>query len=99
MAGPRIAVFGPRCTRAAVAGVLSPVNVPLIVSVEPLSVAVADPDPAIVDCMAISSGTGTSRARYCGVCAPEEAVTATSARAVTTTRVMSRNDAIELRQC
>ena len=40
-----------------------------MVSVLPFNVAVADPEPAIVDCIAMSSGTSDSRARYCGACA------------------------------
>jgi hypothetical protein len=96
MAGPRMAVLGPRCRRATVAGVLSPLKVPVTVSAVPFSVAVSVPEPAIDDCIGMSIGTGDSRARYCVGCAPEDAVNATSARAVTTARVMSRNDAIEL---
>ena len=46
------------------AAVFRPLKVPLIVSVVPFNVAVADPEPAIVDCMAMSIGTTDSRARY-----------------------------------
>jgi hypothetical protein len=38
-----------------------PSNVPVIVSLLPDNVAVAEPDPATVACMATSSGTGVIR--------------------------------------
>jgi hypothetical protein len=79
MAGPRTAMRGPRCTRAAVAAVFNPLNVPLIDNVVPLSVALIAPEPAIVACMAMSRGITESRARYCGACAESPAAKTSAA--------------------
>src|SRR5258706_9313242 len=56
--------LGPRLMWASVAGDLRPLKVPLTVSLLPTSIAVRFPDPATFACMAISIGTGESRALY-----------------------------------
>ena len=94
MGAPRIPAFALRCSRATVAAVFKPLNVPVTESVLPFSVAVAEPDPATDACIATSIGTIDNRARYCGVCAGVETaivMTMVAARAANLTRVIGRH--------
>src|SRR5262245_48875084 len=60
--GPRTPITGLRCSCAIVAADRSPSNVPVTVSLDPLSDAVIDPLPATVAAMVRSIGTGASLA-------------------------------------
>ncbi len=69
---PRMPAFGLRWRCATVTGDFNPVKVPLIVNVLPFTVAVTDPEPAIVASIGASTGTIDRRARYCVDCADSE---------------------------
>src|SRR5262245_5391137 len=71
MAAPRAPLAMPWCRRASVAGAARPSNMPLIVSLRPLSVAVADPLPVpFARSLAPAVGTQPSRAvNFSALCA------------------------------